>query len=359
MLENILNLSQQLIKIKTDPDNIPELNKALELIKANLTEFTIEEFEKNDYKSILVYTQKTRPTKFKIILNGHLDVIPGKDHQYNPAIKDGKLYGVGSMDMKSNLSSLLFAFKEMASKVEYPLGLQIVTDEEVGGFNCTKYQIERGVNAEFVIASEPTNLNIVNQAKGIFQFEAEFKGVTSHGAYPWKGVNALEVCNQFINNLKILFPNPQQEMWCTTTNIARIETTNQSYNKIPDNCKIAVDIRCIPEDLKTIASNIENILPADSILRIVENENVLYTPIDNKYLQQIQKSTKKVAGIDNRVYSANGSSDSRHYSDIGSFGVEFGPIGGGIGEDVEWVDINSLQTYYEIICDFLKQSESL
>lgn len=359
MLNQILELSQKLITIKTDPDNLPELDRAIQVVKVQLPDFTIEDFEKNGYKSILVYNCPTRPNKFKIILNGHLDVIPGKPNQYDPTIKDGKLFGVGAMDMKSNLSALLFAFKTMASLVNYPLGLQIVTDEEIGGFNCTKYQIENGVNAEFVIASEPTNFNIVNQAKGIVQLQIKFLGKTSHGAYPWRGINAIEIANNFINKIKKLYPNPENEQWCTTINIAKIETDNLSFNKIPDNCIVKIDFRCIPQDLELIIPNVESLLPKEADLIVIEKENALYTPEDNKFILQIRRSTLEIANVSNKLYCANGTSDSRHYTDIGSFGIEFGPIGGGIGEDIEWVDIQSLQTYYKIICDFLKEAENL
>lgn len=359
MLNNILDLSQRLIAIRTDPDNILELNRALDLVKQQLREFGIEEFEHNSYRSILVYNSEVRPTKFKVILNGHLDVIPGKNHQYKPLIKDGKLFGVGSMDMKSNLSSIIFAFKEMASKVNYPLGLQIVTDEEIGGFNGTKFQIEQGVRTDFVIASEPTNLNIVNKAKGIIQLEIQFLGQTAHGAYPWKGLNALELCNDFINKIKQKFPNPNQEKWCSTINIAKIETSNDSFNKIPDDCNLKIEFRCTTEESKQIIPTVESLIPKNSVLKIVTNENALYTAEDNKYIEQIQASTLAVSGCKSITYGANGTSDSRHYTDVGSCGVEFGPIGGGIGEDLEWVNIKSLETYYHIICHFLKKVENL
>jgi len=54
---------------------------------------------------------------------------------------------------------------DCAEELKYPIALQIVTDEEVGGFHGTKFQVENGVNAEFVIATEPTNLDIVTKAK--------------------------------------------------------------------------------------------------------------------------------------------------------------------------------------------------
>lgn len=48
-----------------------------------------------------------------------------------------------------------------------------------------------------------------------------------------------------------------------------------------------------------------------------------------------------------------GSSDARHFTKVGCAGVEFGPIGGGIGTDKEWIDIPSLEKYYKILREFL------
>jgi succinyl-diaminopimelate desuccinylase len=59
----------------------------------------------------------------------------------------------------------LFAFIDCAENLKYPVALQLLTDEEIGGFDGTKFQVESGVNAEFVIATEPTNLDIVVKAK--------------------------------------------------------------------------------------------------------------------------------------------------------------------------------------------------
>lgn len=70
-------------------------------------------------------------------------MIPGKDEQYHARIEDDRLYGVGALDMKSNLVCLIMAFCEVVDHVGYPLGIQIVTDEEIGGFDGTLYQIEQ------------------------------------------------------------------------------------------------------------------------------------------------------------------------------------------------------------------------
>ena len=354
MLEKIIKHSQDLIKFKSDPGNTKELDKALKYVKALLPEYTFKEFERNNVKSLLFYNTKEIPSKFKIILNCHLDVIPGKSSQYEPYIEDGRIYGVGAMDMKSNLVCALMAFKEIAHTLDYPLALQIVTDEETGGFDGTKLQIEDGINADFVISTEPTSLNIVNEAKGVMWLEVTCKGKTSHGAYPWRGENAIQKMNNFISSLYNEFPIPTEQVWKTTANLSQIETTNTSYNKIPDNCTVKLDIRYINNDKNIIIEKIKAILPKDFTLLEVVNEPSLYTPADNKYIKTLKNITKEITKSDVILYGAQGSSDARHYSLVGTYGIEFGPLGGGIGEDIEWVDIKSLEYYYEILTKFLK-----
>ena len=185
-ISNIIPNAKALIAMRTDPDNRPELNRALDYVKGQLEGFTVECFERSGATSILAYRGDVRPEKFKIILNGHLDVIPGKDWQYEARVEGDRMYGVGSMDMKTNDCVMLEVFRDMADKVPYPLGLQIVTDEEIMGFNGTGYQVEEGVKADFVIAGETTQFDIVSKSRGILEFKVTAHGTTAHGAYPWR-----------------------------------------------------------------------------------------------------------------------------------------------------------------------------
>jgi len=156
----------------------------------------------------LVYFQKTRPNNFKIILNAHLDVVSGRKEQYKPYEKDGKLFGRGAIDMKGAAAVEILVFKEIAKKVSYPLALQLVTDEEIGGFCGTKYQIEKGVRADFVIAGEPTDFGVNNKAKGIIWLKIKTKGKAAHGAYPWRGKKCLiDTILKFICGVKLYIIN--------------------------------------------------------------------------------------------------------------------------------------------------------
>ena len=270
--------------------------------------------------------------------------------EFLPKIKNDRLYGLGSMDMKANVACLISTFKEVANKVNYPLGLQLVTDEEVGGLNGTKHQVDKGVRANFVIAGETTNLRIAHQAKGILWAKISTKGKTAHGAYPWKGINSIWKMNQFLTILRKKFPNPKLEQWGTTVNLGRIETTNQTFNKIPDNCTIWLDIRYRPEEKDSIVKSIKKMLPKGFKLEVVLKEPAMFVNKNNKYLKILKKVTQEITKKKVILYGAHGSSDARHYPGVECACVEFGPIGGGIGTDKEWVDLKSLKKY----CDTLK-----
>lgn len=353
MVTDIVSLTKKFISIPSTPDNTQALEEILELALSYLQEYTVERFEHNGAKSVLIYTAKKRPKKFKVILNGHLDVIPAKEQQYIPRVRGSRLYGAGSMDMKANAACLIAVFQELAKNVTYPLALQLVTDEEVGGFDGTKYQIQKGVRADFVIAGEPTNFDIVHKAKGILQIKIIAKGKTAHGAYPWRGENAIGKMNEFLNVLKKKYPVPDTEKWATTVNVSRIETSNQSFNKIPDDCIAWLDVRFIPEDAKSIKKNIRQLLPKGFRCEVIVFEPSLLTDGHNSYIELLKKNIQYVISKTVRMRGAHGSSDARHFSRMNCPGIEFGPIGGGIGSDCEWVDIPSLEKYCQILKGFL------
>lgn len=354
MKKNALSLTKELIKIPSTQDNPQALYKALGVAEGVLSEFTIEHFEKNGKPSLLAFVGEQRPDKFKIILNGHLDVVPGKDHHYQPVIQGDRLFGVGALDMKASVGCLITVFSAVAKQVGYPLGLQLVTDEEIGGFAGTKHQIEQGVNAEFVIAAEPTNLNIVHQAKGILQLKITARGKTAHGAYPWRGQNAIWQMHRLLNTLQSKFPQPTQEGWATTVNLSRIETSNTSFNKIPDDCTVWLDIRFVPEDEEKLIGKVKTLLSNNFELEIAVQEPAMHVDQNNHFIQDLMKITERVVEKRVTLYGANGSSDARHFTRVGIDGIEFGPVGANIGADDEWVSIKSFGQYCQILKQFLQ-----
>ncbi len=351
--ESIVNFIKQLISVKSTADNPKGLDEVLKLACSKVRRFNIEEFEHNNIKSVLVHNSARRAKKYKVILNAHLDVVPGKDVLYNPKNVGNKLYGVGAWDMKAGAACLIDVFTHVAQRVTYPIGLQLTTDEEIGGFHGTKYQIDSGVRAEFVITGEPTNLNIANRAKGILWMQISCKGVTAHGAYPWRGSNAIWHMHTFLETLKRKWPLVTEDTWVSTYNVSSIQTTNSAFNKIPDSCSVDIDIRYIPQDKQKIIILLKRILPPNFRMDILVDEPGTIIDARNPYLKALHTFTSQVARKNIVIYGAHGSSDVRHYTRVGGGGVEFGPCGGNIGSDKEWVDIRSLSIYTQTLIEFL------
>lgn len=361
MLNKILSLTKFLISIPSAFNNKKALNDVLNLALKEVDNFTIERFEKDGYPSALVYPQKSRPKEFKMILNAHLDVVAGKDDQFKPYEKDGKLYGRGAIDMKGAAAVLILVFKEVAKKVSYPLALQLVTDEEIGGFRGTKYQIEKGVRADFVLAGEPTDFDINNKAKGIIWAKIKTKGKSAHGAYPWMGKNALWLAKKILDKVEKEYPVPKKEVWQTTFNLAKIETTNQTFNKVPDEATIFFDIRYIPEEFngqdfekgkKILTKKIKKLVGNLGDIEILLFEPPQFTDEKDPHVLKLKQSIKKVLNKNPKIIVKHGGSDIRHFNQVGCFGVTFGPIGANLHGDNEWVVIDSLRDYFNILINF-------
>jgi len=353
MINQIISLTKRLISIPSTKDNPKEIKRALELALTQLKEFTVERFESNGSPSALIYLGKTRQEKFKIILNGHLDVVPATAEQFTPKDINGRLYGRGADDMKAATAALILLFKDTVGRLNYPLALQLVTDEEMGGNNGVRHQIDKRVRGDFFITGESTNLDIKNEAKGVIWLKIITGGKAAHGAYLWLGDNALWKLKKILDKIEKEFPVPAKETWKTTINLAKISTSNLTANKVPDYAEALLDIRYISSEAKTISKKIRRLVGDQAKIEFIENEPVHYSDKDDQYIQTLKKITRKNLGREIKIIKGHGASDARHYSRVGIAGVEFGPVGAGLHSDNEWVNLKSLESYYQILKQFL------
>ncbi len=354
MPEDYVALAQQLIALQTTPDQPAALATALALVTSQCTHLTIEHFNHNGSPSVLIYNRPTRPHQFRLILNGHVDVIPGHPNLYRPIIKHQRIYGTGALDMKANLAVLVHLFAHHATHIDAPIALQVVSDEELGGFDGTYHQIQCGVRGDFIVSAETTDFAIVNRAKGILWLKILVTGITAHGAYPWRGHNAILRAHQLITRLLATFPQPTRQMWRTTVNVAHMQTMNTAFNKVPDTVELWIDVRFIPEDAHRLLDVIAQICNPFHY-EIVAHEPPLNTSAQHADIQRLRAATAQIRTTPSRIRAAQGSSDARHYMHVGNSGIEFGARGGGIASDNEWISIPSLHDYYQILLLFLRQ----
>jgi succinyl-diaminopimelate desuccinylase len=139
-----------------------------------------------------------------IHLNGHLDVVPaGAGWTVGPfdgVVRDGRLYGRGSCDMKAGLAAAIYATEAIRrAGVELDATLEVsgTVDEESGGFAGVAWMTGRGIigagRTDFVIIPEPLNVDRVCVGhRGVYWFEVTTEGRIAHGSMPFLGVSAID-----------------------------------------------------------------------------------------------------------------------------------------------------------------------
>jgi succinyl-diaminopimelate desuccinylase len=358
-LDTFLTEAGELLAIPSTADRPENLHRALEFVLATLgPDFTVERFESNGKPGALAYTGGTRP-HFRIILNGHLDVVPAPPEQFRPHRDGTRLYGRGTQDMKISALVQAKVFRELAGSLPYPIALQLVTDEEVGGRDGTRHQLEHGVRGDFVVIGEHSGLRIVAESKGLLTASVHATGLAAHSAYPWLGENALLTLMKSVDGLLAAYPPPTGEVWRTTINLARIETTNQALNQIPADATAWLDIRYPPEDADFDGRT------NDEITRHLAAHclpGVTVTVADVDPPHKADPATEYVAKLrqaaENQGYSADflrkhGAADGRFYHQQGIDAVIFGIGGDGQHGPGEYADVTTIEPYYLALKEFL------
>ena len=138
-----------------------------------------------------------------LILNGHVDVVPtGPEELWNESpwsasVKNNRIYGRGSCDMKAGLASGIFAIQILQKIGFKPNGnimIQSVVGEESGGCG-TLTNIVKGYTADAAIILEPTSLKVCPIQSGALTFRLTVPGRATHAAMRWDGVSAIEKFN--------------------------------------------------------------------------------------------------------------------------------------------------------------------
>jgi succinyl-diaminopimelate desuccinylase len=296
-----------------------------------------------------------------LVLNGHLDVVSGREAQFVAEERGGRIYGRGTADMKGGCAAMMQAFIALSRMdLKSRVMLQLVPDEETGGRRGTAFLVDQGYVGDFVICTEPTNMKVSIQSKGVILLDIITTGVSAHGSRPWEGENAiLKALENYrrVSQLPIL-EQGSQFYDRSTVNLARISGGN-IYNRVPDSCTIGLDIRFVPSlDPRHIIAAIEGAVDGSVNVRAME-AGVNVDP-ENGYVKLLQNSLSRVvasAHIGPAVQ--HGGSDARFFAAAGIPAVEFGPRGGAWHGDGEYVESSSLEELEKVLIDFALRFHTL
>lgn len=139
-----------------------------------------------------------------LLLNGHTDVIPvgngegWSDDPWSASVKDGRIYGRGSCDMKSGVASHILAvqyLKELGLTPKGDVMINVVIDEEVSGHG-TLDTVARGYKADAGISGETSDLAVQPACIGRIWFEIEIQGKPAGIQQRYQGISGIDLGNK-------------------------------------------------------------------------------------------------------------------------------------------------------------------
>jgi succinyl-diaminopimelate desuccinylase len=362
-LDWFLDAAGELLAIPSTADRPAELHQALDHVLDFVGPgFEIRRFEANGKPSALVYDGRSGPAgdaPFDIILNAHLDVVPAAADGFVPRRDGDRLYARGAQDMKISALAEALAFRELAATLPYPVALQLVTDEEVGGRNGTRHQLEQGVRAKFVVIGETSGLRIVTESKGILGVTLRAEGRGAHSAYQWLGDNALVALMRSVERLLARYPIATAEEWRTTVNLARVHTPNQARNQIPAEAEAWLDIRFPPEDADLagrsageVAAYLQGFCESGVTAVVQGLDAPHHTDRGRPEITRLQAAAR-AQGFQPDFLRKHGAGDGRFYGGLGIAAVAFGVGGQGQHGPGEYAEISTIGPYHQALRQFL------
>jgi succinyl-diaminopimelate desuccinylase len=293
----------------------------------------------------------------KVVLHGHLDVVPGRAGQFEPRLEGDRLYGRGAYDMKGALAAMLCAVKDAADQDRVRVRFLCTPDEESeeGDVRSTDVLVHGGLEADFAITGEPTDLHIGIQAKGVLFVRVVVAGTAAHGSTPWEGDNAvLKALDVFRAIESLPFARESSELFDRPSiNLGRI-WGGDAINKVPDQCTMDVDLRYLPgQEPGEILAQVAAIADVEVVRRFCRAPAIVSRA--NPYVRALREAVGRSTRGEALGVGRDGSSDAISFLEAGIPAVEFGPVGGGHHGPEEWVSVDSLRHYRRALGDFVDE----
>jgi len=212
LFNNSVKILTDLIAFKTisGEDNSSLIDYCDDILKKlGATSFRTFDDEEKRVNLFATLKSKVSPKKKPIILSGHTDVVPVSrgwaTDPFKATVKDDKLFGRGSCDMKGFIACVL-AFAPIYSKsnLDRDIHFSFTFDEETacqGAPILIEELKKREIKDGICIIGEPTNMKIIDAHKGCYEYTTYFKGLAGHSSAPHKGVSATEYASRYVGKL--------------------------------------------------------------------------------------------------------------------------------------------------------------
>ena len=209
---NSIKILKDLIAFKTvSGENNTQLIDYCDNILNSLGAVSFRTYDEEEKRVNLFSTIKAKKASDKkpIILSGHTDVVPVSKgwatDPFDATIKEDKLFGRGSCDMKGFIAcALAYAPIFSSSNLDRDIHFSFTFDEETackGAPILIKELKKSEIHDCICIVGEPTNMKIIDAHKGCYEYTTYFEGLAGHSSQPDKGVSAVEFAARYVNKL--------------------------------------------------------------------------------------------------------------------------------------------------------------
>jgi succinyl-diaminopimelate desuccinylase len=203
----------------------------------------------------VVAVLKGRRASHTLLLTPHLDTVPaGLSWGFPPfaaKIYKNRIYGLGATDCKGNLAAGLEAINSLVENktvLDYNLIFAATADEESGSELGLVPLLNRGIiKPDAAVVLDSDDFSIIVAQKGLVHLKIKIKGRKAHGAYPWRGINAIDIAMEIIRALKRhkFAYRRNKYLRPPTLNVGTIKGGDK-VNVVADWCEVELDLRFLP-----------------------------------------------------------------------------------------------------------------
>lgn len=308
---------------------------------------------------------------------GHTDVVPTgtldawESDPFKPEIRDGKLYGRGSADMKTALAAMVVAserFVEKHPNHKGSIAFLITSDEEGPSINGTVKVVEtleaRNEKMTWCLVGEPSSTNtlgdiVKNGRRGSLNANVTIKGKQGHVAYPHLAVNPIHTASKAIAELcDTVWDNGNEYFPATSFQISNINAGTGATNVVPGTMNILFNFRysteVTAEELKARTLEILDRHSVDYEIQWTLSGLPFLTPV-GELVNAAKTAILNVTGTQTELSTSGGTSDGRFIAPTGAQVLELGVLNATIHQINEHVNIDELEPLAEIYEQILVQ----
>ena len=361
-----LDLSLQLLR---QPSVTPEDHTCQTIMADRLSKigFNIENMRFEDVDNLWARRGTEAPV---FCFAGHTDVVPtGKldaweSDPFKPEIRDGKLYGRGSADMKTALAAMVVAserFVEKHPNHKGSIAFLITSDEEGPSINGTVKVVEtleaRNEKMTWCLVGEPSSTStlgdiVKNGRRGSLNANLTVKGKQGHVAYPHLAINPIHTAANAIAELcETVWDNGNEYFPATTFQISNINSGTGATNVVPGTLNTLFNFRYSTEvTAEQLKARTLEILDRHGVEYDIEwtlSGLPFLTPV-GELVNAARTAILNVTGTETELSTSGGTSDGRFIAPTGAQVLELGVLNATIHQINEHVNIDELEPLAEI-----------